>query len=592
MVLRMSGIALVASIVLGACIAPPTADEIPRTTDGTAEDAAQPVIRYRALQHPVYSATGMVAAQNASSAVVGADILAAGGNAVDAAVAVGFSLAVTLPRAGNLGGGGFMLVYDRERDTTLAFDYREMAPPRATRDMFLDEQGSVHPTRSKFSHLAAGTPGTVAGLHLAHAEFGRLPWRRVLAPAIEQARNGIVVSHDLAHSLARRRDRMCAHDAACNYFYKPNGLPYTAGERLVQVDLAATLEAIADDGPEAFYEGAIAELIAAEMRAGGGLVDEAALAAYRPVVRKPLRGHYRGHEIVTMPPPSSGGVHLLQMLNILELFPMAELGYGSADALHLLAEAARVAYADRSKHLGDTDFYPAPVEWLTSRGYAAKLAESIDLKRARRSADVAPGVAPLPESRDTTHFSVIDRDGNVVSNTYTLNLSYGSGIAVRGAGFLLNNEMDDFVSKPGVPNAFGLLGGEANAIAANKRPLSSMTPTIVFMDGKPWLATGSPGGSRIITTVLQMLVNVIDHGMNIADAAAMPRMHHQWLPDVLQLEYGFSPDTIRLLEVRGHRVYPTGYSMGSLQTVGLDGEFFIGSADPRRPNAASVAPPP
>ncbi len=580
---------MAALTLTAACIAPDARDEA-AARPSLAGAAEQPVIRYRALSHPVQSTTGMVAAQNAESAAVGAEILAAGGNAVDAAVAVGFSLAVTLPRAGNLGGGGFMLVYEADRGTTIAIDYREMAPPRATRDMFLDEDGNVHPTRSKFSHLAAGTPGTVAGLYLAHSEFGRLPWRRVVEPAMDQARRGVIVSHDLANSLGRRRDRMCANPASCGYFYKPGGVPYAVGERLVQSDLAETLRAIADRGPEAFYKGRIADLIAAEMRAGGGLVDEAALAGYRPAVREPLRGHYRGYEIVTMPPPSSGGVHVLQMLNILEQFPVTAMGYGSADALHLLAEAARLAYADRSRHLGDTDFYPAPISWLTSREYARALAAAIDMRRARPSTDVLPGIAPLPESPDTTHFSVIDRDGNVVANTYTLNLSYGSGISVRGAGFLLNNEMDDFVSKPGVPNAFGLLGGEANAIAANKRPLSSMTPTIVFADGEPWFATGSPGGSRIITTVLQMIVNVIDHGMNIADASAVPRMHHQWFPDVLQLEYGFSPDTIRILESLGHSIHPTTYSMGSLQTVGSEGGMFIGAADPRRPNAGSVAP--
>jgi gamma-glutamyltranspeptidase/glutathione hydrolase len=326
------------------------------------------------------------------------------------------------------------------------------------------------------------------------------------------------------------------------------------------------------------------------MLRGGGYVDKPSLAAYKPVIREVLRGSYRGFELATMPPPSSGGVHVIQMLNILENFPVSELGAGSADNVHLLAEVARLAYADRSKHLGDPDFYPVPVDWLTSKAYGKQLAATIDMSAARKSEDVAPGVAPVEESPDTTHYSVMDADGNVVSNTYTLNFSFGSGIAVEGAGFLLNNEMDDFVSKPGVPNAFGLLGDEANAVTALKRPLSSMTPTIVFADGEPWFATGSPGGSRIITSVLQMIVNVLDHGMNLAEAASAPRMHHQWYPDRLQLEAGFSPDTIRILEERGHNIAGTSYSMGSLQTVGFKDGVFRGASDPRRPNAGSRTP--
>jgi gamma-glutamyltranspeptidase/glutathione hydrolase len=326
------------------------------------------------------------------------------------------------------------------------------------------------------------------------------------------------------------------------------------------------------------------------MEAGGGLIDMDSLADYKPVLRDPLRGEYRGYEIVTMPPPSSGGVHIIQMLNVLEHFPIASLGWGSADGIHLLAEVMRLAYADRSKHLGDPDFYPVPVDWLTSEEYGVELAASIDMMQARPSSDVAPGVAPIDESPDTTHFSVIDVDGNVVSNTYTLNLSYGSGISVSGAGFLLNNEMDDFVSKPGVPNAYGLLGGKANSVEAAKRPLSSMTPTIVFADGEPWFAIGSPGGSRIISAVLQTIVNVIDHGMNIADASGQPRMHHQWFPDLLRLEAGISPDTIRMLQQRGHNVKTPQRSMGSVQTVAYKDGTFRGAVDPRKQNAGAVAP--
>ena len=559
-------------------------------TPAFGQGSGSAIVRYQDLSHPVFGANGMVAAQNSLSAQVGADVLADGGNAVDAAIAVGFSLAVTLPRAGNLGGGGFMLIHDAGSDTDVAIDYREMAPLRATRDMYLDENGDVDPRRSKFSHLAAGVPGTVAGMYLAHQKFGRLPWKRLLEPAIRQARDGIIVNYDLAGLLKMRKERLCANATACRYFYKAGGVPYEAGERLVQKDLAKTLRLIARHGPDAFYEGKVATLIAAEMLRGGGYVDKPSLAAYQPVIRDVVRGSYRGFELVTMPPPSSGGVHIIQMLNILENFPGAELGAGSADNVHLLAEVARLAYADRSKHLGDPDFYPVPVDWLTSKAYGKQLAATINMNVARKSEDVAPGVAPVEESPDTTHYSVMDAEGNVVSNTYTLNFSYGSGIAVDGAGFLLNNEMDDFVSKPGVPNAFGLLGGEANAVTALKRPLSSMTPTIVFADGKPWFATGSPGGSRIITSVLQMVVNVLDHGMNLAEAGSAPRMHHQWFPDVLQLESGFSPDTIRILEARGHTIKGSSYSMGSLQTVGIKDGVFRGASDPRRPNAGSRTP--
>jgi gamma-glutamyltranspeptidase/glutathione hydrolase len=555
-----------------------------------AQQHDEPIVRYDDLVHPVLGASGMVAAQNSLSAEVGAQVLADGGNAVDAAVAVGFSLAVTLPRAGNIGGGGFMLIYDAANDETVAIDYRERAPLGATRDMYLDADGNVDRQLAMFSHLASGVPGTVAGMYLAHEQYGSLPWARLLQPAIEQARNGIVVSYDLAALLAGRQERLCRDAAACRYFYKDDGTPYEPGEILVQEDLAATLELIALEGPDAFYRGAIAELIVAEMERGGGLIDAASLAAYAPAVREPVRGTYRGFEVVSMPPPSSGGVHIIQMLNILEQFPVATYGYGSADSFHLLTETFRLAYADRSEHLGDPDYYDVPQEWLMSKAYAKELAASIDMRSARKSTDVAPGVAPVQESEDTTHFSVIDDEGNVVSNTYTLNFSYGSNIAVDGAGFLLNNEMDDFVSKPGVPNAFGLLGGDANAIAAGKRPLSSMTPTIVFADGKPWFATGSPGGSRIITTVLQMIVNVIDHGMNIAEATAAPRIHHQWLPDVLTLEPGISPDTIRLLKARGHEIQEAQYTMGSVQAVAIRDGVYRGASDPRRPNAGSRAP--
>jgi gamma-glutamyltranspeptidase/glutathione hydrolase len=551
---------------------------------------ARAVIRYDDSQHPVLGAAGMVAAQNRLSAESGAQILSAGGNAVDAAIATGFSLAVTLPRAGNIGGGGFMLIHDAASDENLAIDYREMAPLTATRDMYLDENGDVDANRSRFGHLASGVPGTVAGFYAAHQSYGRLPWKQLLQPAIKQARDGIVVTYDLAEFLALRQDRLCRNATACGYYFNQDGSTYEAGDLFVQADLAATLELIADEGPDAFYKGEIARLIAAEMNRGGGLVDAESLAAYEPVIREAVTGSYRGYEIVTMPPPSSGGIHVLEMLNILEHFPIASMGSGSADAIHILTEVARLAFADRSEHLGDPDYYDVPQEWLTSKAYGEQLAATIDMTKARDSTDVSPGVEPTYESEDTTHFSIIDRDGNVVSNTYTLNFSFGSGIAVPGGGFLMNNEMDDFAAKPGVMNAFGMLGGDANAIDAGKRPLSSMTPTIVFAGGEPWFATGSPGGSRIITVVLQMIVNIIDHGMNIAEAANAPRMHHQWYPDVLFLESGFSPDTVRLLKERGHDVQDSRSSSGSTQTVAFKDGLFRGASDTRRPGAGSVAP--
>jgi gamma-glutamyltranspeptidase/glutathione hydrolase len=553
---------------------------------------AQGIISYTEVHHPVYGQAGMVAAQHLIAAETGAAVLEEGGSAVDAAIATGFTLAVTLPRAGNIGGGGFMLVYDAESGETTAIDYREMAPLGATRDMFLDENGDADPELSRNSLLASGVPGTVAGFWHAHQQFGRLPWSRLLEPAIALARDGIIVTRDLSAQLTRRQERNCRNAATCGYFYKDDGAPYEFGERLVQSDLAATLQLIADEGPDAFYKGAIADKIVAEMEAGGGLIDMASLAAYKPIVREAISTNYRGYDVVTMPPPSSGGVHVLQMLNVLSHFPIAEMGRGSADKLHLLAEVMRLAYADRSKHLGDPDFYDVPLEWLLSDDYAAEQAATIDMQRARPSSEVAPGVPPLHESEDTTHFSVMDAAGNVVANTYTLNGSYGSAIAVPGAGFLLNNEMEDFVSKPGTPNMYGLLGDEANAVEALKRPLSSMSPVIVFHDGEPRFATGSPGGSRIITAVLQMIVNVIDHGMNIADASHQPRMHHQWYPDKLTIEVGFGVDTIRLLEERGHVVDVRGSTYTSLQSVAWKDGLFRGAADPRRPNSGAVAPRP
>ena len=539
------------------------------------------------LVHPVHAANGMVATQEALATRIGVDILERGGNAVDAAVAIGFALAVTLPRAGNLGGGGFMLVHDAATGRTEAIDYRETAPAAATRDMYLGPDGEPDSRRSRFSYLSVGVPGTVAGMALALARYGSMGLAQVMAPAIRLAEQGIVVSAELAASLESRRKRFQRWPATMRAFFKADGSAYAAGEILVQGDLAWSLRRIAEDGPAAFYEGAIAERLAADMAAHGGLVTSADLKAYRAVVRAPVKGGYRGYDIYSMPPPSSGGVHLIQILNILEGFPIGFLGHNGAETIHLMAEAMKLAYADRSAHLGDPDFWPVPVAGLTSKAYAAGLRSGIDRNRARPAVEIKPGQPAPYESGETTHYSVMDRAGNVVSNTTTINFGYGAGIVAAGTGILLNNEMDDFSAKPGVPNAYGLIGGEANAVEPMKRPLSSMTPTIVIKDGRPFLATGSPGGSRIITTTVQLIMNVIDHGMNLAAATAAPRVHHQWLPDRLRVERGLSPDTVRLLAAKGHRVVVKN-AMGSTQSIMRTADGFLGASDPRRPGALAA----
>ena len=547
-----------------------------------------PIIRYDSIHHPLRDEDGMVVSQHRLASEVGAQILADGGNAVDAAVAVGFALAVVLPRAGNLGGGGFMMIHLAEENKTLAIDYREMAPATASADMFLDAEGKVDKTKAMFSHAAAGVPGTVAGLVHVQQRYGTLALKNVLAPAIDLARNGFAVTRDLADKLATTAhlQRQPASRAA---YYKADGSPYTTGERLRQHDLAWSLQQISDGGAAAFYQGPIADKIADDMAANGGLITREDLANYRVMERQPVLGQYRGYQIASMPPPSSGGVHLVQMLNVLEQFPLATYGASSAASLHPMIETMKLAYADRSKYLGDPDYVDVPVAELTSKAYAKRLAAGINSKRARPSSDIGPQLKLADESRDTTHYSVMDRWGNAVSNTYTLNFSFGSGITVPGTGILLNNEMDDFSAKPGVPNAYGLIGAEANAIAGGKRPLSSMTPTLVFKDGKPLLVTGSPGGSRIITTVLQVVLNVIDHGMNVADAVQAPRIHHQWLPDRLFIEPGFSPDTLALLQERGHQIQQV-RTMGSVQSIMWQHGLFLGAADSRRPDAAAVSP--
>jgi gamma-glutamyltranspeptidase/glutathione hydrolase len=545
--------------------------------------ASWPIIAETARVHPALAPNGMVASQEARATRVGVEILKRGGNAVDAAVAVGFALAVTLPRAGNLGGGGFMLVHLAERGETIAIDYRETAPAAATATMFLGANGEPDPRLSRDTGLAAGVPGTVAGLAEAHRRYGsgRLGLAELIAPAIRLARDGIPVDEDLADSLPRAAARLGRFPASRHIFLRPDGSALGHGDSLVQEDLARALEAIAQQGPAGFYEGATAARIVAALAEHGGIMTEADLRAYRPVIRPAVRGSYKGYAIASMPPPSSGGVHLLQMLNLLEPMDLGRRGHNSAETIHLMVEAMKLAYADRAQHLGDPDSVTVPVRGLTAKAYADSLRGRIDPERARPSAEIRAGDPAPHEGEQTTHFSVVDRQGNAVSNTYTLNFSYGLGLVAAGTGILLNNEMDDFAAKAGAVNAFGLVQGAANLPGPGKRPLSSMTPTILFRDGKVAMVTGSPGGSRIITITLQTILNVIDHGMNIAEAVAAPRIHHQWLPDAIDIEGGLSVDTLRLLEARGHRVAPRG-AFGNVNAILAVPGGWAGAADSRQ----------
>jgi gamma-glutamyltranspeptidase/glutathione hydrolase len=528
---------------------------------------------------PVTARHGMVVTQETRATRIGVDVLRRGGNAVDAAVAVGFALAVTYPRAGNIGGGGFMLIHLTKENRQTAIDYRETAPAATTRDVFLDPKGEADPQKSRELGLAIGVPGTVAGLALAHQKYGSGKFRLadLIAPALVMAREGIRVDDDLADSLPFARPRLARWPSSAKIFLRPDGNALAAGDTLVQRDLAATLDAIARRGPRAFYEGPIAEKIATAVRAAGGRMTAEDLKNYRVIERAPLRGTYRGHDIVTMPPSSSGGVLLIQMLNMLE---GDTLKANDPATLHLMIETMKLAYADRAKFLGDPEFINAPIAGLISKRYAAARRATIDLTRARPAADIAPGEPPR-EGDNTTHYSIVDRFGNVVANTYTLNLSYGVGMVADGTGVLLNNELDDFAAKPGVPNAFGLIGlDEANAPGPIKRPLSSMTPAIVFRGGKPVLVTGSPGGSRIITAVLQVLLNVMNLNMNIGAAVGAPRLHHQWLPDQVLIERGAPAAILKSLEVLGHRITmaPPGTSAHS---IAIGPGRLTGAADTR-----------
>ena len=538
------------------------------------------------MRQAVVAKNGMVVAQEATAARIGADILRQGGNAVDAAVAIGFALAVTYPRAGNLGGGGFMLIHQASGNDA-AIDYRETAPAAITNKTFLDADGNADPQKSRDSALAIGVPGTVEGLAFAARQYGsgRFTLADLIAPALKLARDGMPVTDDIADMSDNELARLKRWPSSAKIFLKPDGTALALGGSLVQSDLANTLEAIAKDGPRAFYNGPIADKIAAAVQAAGGVMTADDLKGYTAFERAPVRGTYRGYDIVSMPPPSSGGVELIEMLNILEGYDLGHQDDGQV--MHLMVEAMKRAYADRALFLGDPDQVKAPIEKLISKDYAATWRATIDPEHATPASAIRAGGTVQPEGRNTTHFSVVDSFGNAVSNTYTLNFSYGVGLVAEGTGIMLNNELDDFAVKPDAPNAYGLIGYEANAPGPGKRPLSSMTPTIVLKDGKPFLVTGSPGGSRIITAVLQVVVDVIDRGMDIASAESAPRIHNQWMPDQVFAEPGVSPDLIAALQARGDKVVPTG-KFTSVNSIVVTPDGFAGAADPRTHGGLAV----
>jgi gamma-glutamyltranspeptidase/glutathione hydrolase len=564
----------------------------PQATNSTPE--AKPVTSITpaptagtSANQPVRARNGMVASTSPVASRVGVEVMQRGGNAVDAAVAVGLALAATWPSAGNLGGGGFMMIRRADGNAEV-IDYRERAPLAASRDMYLDKDGNVIKDASTVGYRAAGVPGTVAGLALALERHGKLKWGDVVEPARKLAAEGFEVSYHMARSLRLSSELLSKFPESKRIFLR-DGKGYEEGERFVQPDLAATFARLKDKGPRDFYEGETARLIVEDMKANGGLITAQDLKEYEPTIRKPLRGEYRGYEILTMPPPSSGGIALLEMLNMLGRFNVAEFGPNSSDAIHLMTEIERRAFADRAAYLGDTDFVSVPVTGLLSADYAAGLANGIKPDRATPSAEIREGNPVAYESPETTHFTIVDAEGNVVSNTYTLNNSFGCGATARGTGMLLNNEMDDFTSKPGVPNAYGLLQSENNSIAPRKRPLSAMTPTIVLKDGKVYFAIGSPGGPTIINTVFQVIVNMLDFGMNLQQAIDAPRFHHQWMPDNIKWEpFGLNRDTRAALEKRGHTFAEKPAYMGDAEGVMIDpqGGMRLGASDPRLGGAA------
>jgi gamma-glutamyltranspeptidase/glutathione hydrolase len=529
--------------------------------------------------HAVAAEHGMVVAQEKLAARIGADVLRRGGNAVDAAVATGFAMAVSYPRAGNIGGGGFMVIHSRERGEDITIDYRETAPAATTPGIFLGSDGKPDAAKSRESALGIGVPGTVAGLTLALEKYGsgQFTLAQLLQPSIELARNGIAVTDDIADALPEEYPWLARWPSSAKLFSRADGTQLREGDTLVQPDLATTLSAIAEQGPRGFYQGPVAEKLVKAIGDAGGIMTLDDLKSYQPVIRAPMRGSYRGYDIISMPLPSSGGVVLLEMLNILEGFPMSDMKQGSALSLHVMIEAMRRAYADRAHYLGDPAFVNAPITTLIAKDYAARQRASIDLDHATPSSQVLP----VPrEGSNTTHFSIVDSLGNAVSSTYTLNFAYGVGLVAEGTGVLLNNELDDFTAAPGASNAFGLVGFEPNLPGPGKRPLSSMTPTIVLKDGRPVLVTGSPGGSRIISTVLQVIVDVLDYHMDVAAAVAAPRLHHQWLPDEVRLEQGFSDEALAGLKARGHHIGET-LGQTSANSIAVIPNGLLGAADPR-----------
>ena len=542
------------------------------------------IFNSKAIVHPEVGENGMVVSQHYLATNVGHSILEEGGNAYDASIAVAFALAVVLPRAGNIGGGGFMIMFDETSQQSYSIDFREVAPEAATKNMFLSSDGSVNKIKARQGVLSIGVPGTVYGMWEVHKKFGSLPWSKLLAPAIQLAEDGFLVSPFMADALNRRYEKLGKYKDFNRIFY--SNYPVKMSQRLKQPNLANTLKIISVNGAKGFYEGEVAKKIDAFMKQNGGLITKKDLKNYRPIWRETLQGTFNEFEIISMGPPSSGGIHVIQMLNILENYDLMKMGHNSPTYTALLTESMKYAYADRSKYLGDPQFYDVPVQSLISKEYAKNIYKKIKLNQITSSDTINPGSELKHESMDTTHFSVADKNGNIVSNTYTLNSGYGSGVIINGTGILMNNEMDDFVSAPGAPNQFGLIGGEANKIEPFKRPLSSMSPTIVLENGKPVFATGSPGGSRIITTVLQFLLNTLVFKMEISDATIAPRIHHQWKPDVLMLETGFDMLHAKKIESFGQKIYLSGPGT-ALESIEIKDGLFYGFGDTRRPDSSA-----
>jgi gamma-glutamyltranspeptidase/glutathione hydrolase len=529
------------------------------------------------------SKNGMVTTQHFLATAVGEKILNSGGNAYDAAIAVGFTLAVVLPRAGNIGGGGFMVIHDSTLNKQFSIDYREKAPIKSDKDMYLNSDGKFNDQKlSTFGYLASGVPGTVAGLWEVHSKFGSLEWSKLLEDAIYYAENGFYITPYLSDMLVKYESKLSFYPETKKIFQKNN--QDFENKKLVQKDLAKTLKLIAQYGRDGFYLGSVAEKIHTQMQLNGGLITKDDLENYQPVWRIPLKSTYRDTEIITMGPPSSGGVHVIQMLNILENHNVSKIEHNSSEYINLLTEIMKYAYADRSKYLGDPDYYKVPVSQIISKNYAKTINEKINVGKVTPSSVIYPGTFSDNESYETTHFSIVDKDGNAVSSTYTLNSTFGSGVVIKDTGILMNNEMDDFAAAPGIPNQFGLLGAEANQIVPGKRPLSSMTPTIVMKDGNFFFTTGSPGGSRIITAVLQSIINIVDYGMNLEEANAAKRIHHQWQPDLLQIESSIDPEIKnQLLELKYNIkiINPA----TCLQTIMYKDNMYYGYGDFRRPDA-------